>query len=118
VDKPNSHGENVWLAEDAGDFGQFCRLVEQQTDSRSYPLADRIISNVPIYDGGKVGANGSERKALMAEWVTVLKSGPGIVVIEQAFSDTGTIDRATGVFDTLIEQEKEAGLGEIGRAHV
>ncbi|MBL4726961.1 MAG: phytanoyl-CoA dioxygenase family protein, partial [Rhizobiaceae bacterium] len=80
-------------------------------DPENYPLADHIISNVPIYEGQRIDTSGDGRKALMAEWVAVLKSGPGIVVIKGAFSDTSIIDRATRVFDALIAQEKKDGLG-------
>lgn len=109
--KSGNRSGNVWLETDGGDFEAFRQLVEQQVDPATYPLADRVVSNVPIYDGETINVIGDGRRALMAEWVTVLKSGPGIVVIEGAFSDTGIVDRATGVFETLIAQEKEAGLG-------
>lgn len=109
--KSGNHSESVWLEAGGGDFDTFRQLVEQQVDPEKYPLADQLISNVPIYEGQRIDATGEGRKALMAEWVTVLKSGPGIVVIKGAFSDTSIIDRASGVFDALIAQEKKDGLG-------
>lgn len=111
MDKSGNHSEHVWLEADEGDIEAFRQLVEQQVDPAIYPLADRITSNVPIYDGETINVTGDGRKALMAEWVTVLKSGPGIVVIESAFSDTKIVERASGVFDALIAQEKKDGLG-------
>lgn len=109
--KSGNHGECVWLEPNGGDFETFRQLVEQQVNPATYPLADRVVSNVPIYDGATINVTGDERKALMAEWVAVLKSGPGIVVIEDAFSDTKIIDRANRVFEALIAQEKKDGLG-------
>lgn len=109
--KSENHSESVWLETDGGDFETFRQLVQQQVDPAAYPLTDRVVSNVPIYDGETINVTGGDRKALMAEWVAVLKSGPGIVVIEGAFSDTNIIDRATGVFEALIAQEKQDGLG-------
>ncbi|PCI05689.1 MAG: phytanoyl-CoA dioxygenase [Hyphomicrobiales bacterium] len=106
-----NHSNSVWLEANGGDFEMFRQLVEKQVDPATYPLADRVVSNVPIYDGGTIDITGDGRKALMAEWVSVLKSGPGIVVIAGAFSDTKIVDRATGVFEALIAQEKEGGLG-------
>jgi len=59
---------------------------------------------------------------LMAEWTEVFLNGPGIIVIKGAFVDTfdigagnerttATIDVATGIFERLIENEREAGMG-------
>lgn len=109
-DNQKMDNESVWLEAGAGDFSEFCRLVEQQTDASSYPLADKILSNVPIYRGDAVQGSSPDRKALMAEWVRVLKSGPGIVVISGAFSDTAIIDRATALFENMIAQEKQDGI--------
>ncbi|MBL4892555.1 MAG: phytanoyl-CoA dioxygenase family protein [Rhizobiaceae bacterium] len=110
--KSGNHSEGVWLETDGGDFEAFRQLVEQQVDPATYPLVDRVVSNVPIYDGEMINVTGDGRMALMAEWVSVLKSGPGIVVIEGTFSDTKIVDRATMVFEALIAQEKEDGLGD------
>ena len=109
-DDAKSYEENVWLKPDAGKFSEFCELVQQQADAETYPFAESVISNVPIYSGDAIKIFGNERKALMAEWVTVLKSGPGIVVIRGAFSDTGIVDRATGVFEAMIAREKQDGI--------
>lgn len=107
--KQTKHEEAVWLSGDAGDFSAFVQLVERQTDGDAYPLADRIVANVPIYRGDAVAESPAARRALMAEWVAVLKSGPGIIVIEGAFTDTGIVDRASDIFRNLIAQEKQAG---------
>lgn len=103
--------EMVYLAADAGDFAAFRQLVEQTCDPRAYPLADRLVENVPIYRGDAANCSEEARRELMAEWVRVLKSGPGIIVIEGAFADTSIVDRASDIFTSLIAQEKKQGLG-------
>lgn len=94
----------------------FRALVGQSLAPTQVPHAARIEGNVPVYDVQAARADGGlllchGRRALMAEWIWVLRDGPGVLKIENAYRDTGVIDAATQVFERIITQEAEAGHG-------
>jgi ectoine hydroxylase-related dioxygenase (phytanoyl-CoA dioxygenase family) len=112
--KTKSRRDAVWLTTESGDFDSFKSQVTQQTRAADWPLADSIAQNVPVYSGAAVRAaapNISDRKDLMAEWVDVMLHGPGIIVIKDAMPDHSVIDRATGVFDDIINEQRATGAG-------
>jgi ectoine hydroxylase-related dioxygenase (phytanoyl-CoA dioxygenase family) len=88
----------TWFTPDDCRLEDFRALVEQKTDPSDYPQASRIEQNVPIY------------RDLPAheELIRALLDGPGIVVFANAFA-AGVVDRATGVFEELITEQKAAG---------
>jgi len=91
---------------------EFVAVVEQATDLASYPHADRVDSNVLIYDAERVrAATATEegRDDVCTELVRALTDGPGVVVFEGAFPDHGVVDRVTEVFDAIIADEAAAG---------
>lgn len=105
-----SRTERVWLDPSSGDYETFVKLVSRSTIPEDWPLADRIEMNAPIYKGDMIRTLDEEhRRDLMAEWVEVFSSGPGLIVIEGAFGDTAPIDRATTLFEEMIEKEQQAG---------
>lgn len=99
----------VWLTSEAGTLSEFKKVVAQETDARDVPFARDIQRNVPIYRAEDVlSLGGEERRALMAEWVNVFLHGAGIIMIENLMSED-VLDRATVLFDSIINREKEAG---------
>lgn len=99
----------VWLTSEAGTLSEFKKVVAQETDARDVPFARDIQRNVPIYRAEDVLSLGrEERRALMAEWVNVFLHGAGIIMIENLMSED-VLDRATVLFDSIINREKEAG---------
>ncbi len=100
-----------WFGRDL-DVAAFRALIGQALRPEQVPMAARIEANVPVYDGNPSGAlNGYDKWALMQEWMWVLRAGPGALKIENAYSDTGVIDAATAIFDKIIADEAEAGVG-------
>ncbi|MFE0805898.1 phytanoyl-CoA dioxygenase family protein [Streptomyces sp. NPDC058848] len=93
------------LSERDCDLGAFRALVEQPTDPSAYPRAAAVDRNVPVYDAG--GLRDDEETA--AELVHALADGPGIVVLKGAFPDPEVVDRATAVFDALIDGQRASG---------
>ena len=94
----------------------FVAVVEQTTDLAAYPRADRVESNVLVYDADRLRATtatAAGRDDVSAELVRALSDGPGVVVFEGAFPDHAVIDRVTTVFDAIIAEEEAAG-GEHG----
>jgi ectoine hydroxylase-related dioxygenase (phytanoyl-CoA dioxygenase family) len=91
---------------------EFVALVEQTTDPAAYPHADRVESNVLVYDAHRLrGATASEagRAEVGAELVRAFTDGPGVVVFEGAFADHAVVDRVTEVFDEIIADEAATG---------
>lgn len=95
----------VWLDGDAADAAAFERLVTRGTRAEDHPLAATVEKGIPIYDGVS-----GDRTALTAEWARAMSEGPGIVVIRGAV-DRAAADRATEVFERMIEEERETGAG-------
>ncbi|MGK9462677.1 phytanoyl-CoA dioxygenase family protein [Streptomyces sp. G6] len=100
VPAPRSH-----LSERDCDLGAFRALVEQPTDPAAYPRAAAVERNVPVYDAGGL----RDDPDTAAELVHALADGPGIVVLEGAFPNPAVVDRATAVFDALIDGQRASG---------
>ena len=99
----------IWLTPEACDIEEFVALVDRRADSADYPLAARMQSNVPIYEGEAIraaAAHEEARKALMAEWAWAMREGSGIVVFRNAFADLADVDAATEVFFAIIEEQR------------
>ena len=93
------------------DLGTFTSLVSSKAETADIPNAEGAPDNVPVYNMDSLRSSLDDperRRALMAEWGWVLLSGPGVLVLTNAYADTGAIDRATGIFDATIDREKAA----------
>ena len=109
-----SSGDAVWIDQDSCCIEAFAQAVDVETNAASVPLADDITQRIPVYDGGRVRAaldDAGKIRAYMAEWATVFKTGPGIVVFRKAFADLDIVDRVTDVLTTIIEQEEVSSSG-------
>ncbi|GGZ84388.1 phytanoyl-CoA dioxygenase family protein [Streptomyces rochei] len=93
------------LSEQDCDLDAFRALVEQSTDPAAHPRATAVEHNVPLYDAGEL----RDDEGTAAELVHALADGPGIVVLKGAFPDASVVDRATAVFDALIEEQRASG---------
>ncbi|MGW0498341.1 phytanoyl-CoA dioxygenase family protein [Streptomyces sp. NPDC003007] len=96
----------AWLSEQDCDLGAFRALVEQATDPADFPHASAVERNVPVYDCGLLEGD----RVVQAELVRALADGPGVVVFRGAFPDLDVVDRATGVFEALIAEQRASGV--------
>lgn len=106
--------EAVWIDAESGDFEDFKAQVEQTTKATDVPLAKDVVRNIPIYAGADVDAAASspqDRKSLTAEWARVFAKGAGIIVIKNGLSNHSAIDRASAIFETIIDDEKAKAIG-------
>ncbi|EJT03969.1 phytanoyl-CoA dioxygenase family protein [Rhizobium sp. CCGE 510] len=106
--------DRVWLSEDSCDLDDFRRLAEKTTALAEYPTASAVEKNVLIYDSRKVmaaAATPEGRRAVLAEICEAFGEGPGVVVFKHAYEDTGIIDRASAIFDQIIEEQHRASTG-------
>lgn len=87
-------------------------IVETTTDLSDYAYADEVRDNVLVYGPRLADHTGTPegRRDVQAELVRALSAGPGIVVFAGAFADTGVVDGATAVFESMIAQQKAQGL--------
>ena len=104
----------VWLTKEQCDIEEFRAIVERTTDAKDYPFAAGVERNVLVYDGDAVREavkTPETRRALLAEWVEAMTSGPGVVAFKRAYSDTTPIDAATTLFNEMIAEQHATGTG-------
>jgi len=115
TDNPQKlRADRVWLTEEACDLDDFRDLAEKTTVLADYPAASAVEKNVLIYDSRKVmaaAATPEGRRAVLAEICEVFSEGPGVVVFKRAYEDTGIIDRASTIFDAIIEEQHRTATG-------
>ncbi len=97
------------------DLDEFKVLTSQNLTAAGAPRATVIEKNVPIYDMNTLRPaleNADQRRGLLAEWGDVLQNSAGVIALKGAFADTSVIDRATDVFQQIIDEERQGGAGE------
>ncbi|KAI9740243.1 MAG: hypothetical protein M1834_004821 [Cirrosporium novae-zelandiae] len=94
---------------------EFEALCSQTTSKDTYPLAELISSNVPIYDLTSlhsVLSSPEKSSVLQDEWHHILKSGPGVLVLKHMYPDTFILGKANTVFRSIIASEKSSMKGD------
>lgn len=88
-------------------------LCDQVTDIAEYPYAISVEKGVPIYDAPALLPRlmGDERQAILAEWVDVLMTGPGVAVFQRAETDLAMLDAASDLFRRMIDDQHRTGSG-------
>ena len=102
---------------DACDLGEFTKLIDQTTSRERVPHAAAIEKNIPIYDMDALRPSLEDdqtRRRIMAEWAQVLRTGPGVLALRRAYSDTAVLDDATEIYEDIIAKEKlqNGGAGD------
>ena len=92
-------------------LSEFSALCSQTVSSEDYNFSSDIQQRVVIYEGDNVRSLISTPQALdlKTELHHCIKEGPGVVVVRQAFQDMKVIDRATEIFQEIIDEEKTSG---------
>ncbi len=104
-----------WYDGDAASLADLRAETDRRSDPREHPLASRIEADaVPVYDcdalRARLGGHDGRRR-IMAEWISVLRDGAGIVVLEKCFPAPDAVDRATGVFERIIGEQNANNAG-------
>ncbi|GAA0450187.1 phytanoyl-CoA dioxygenase family protein [Streptomyces olivaceiscleroticus] len=102
----------TWLSQDDCSLAEFRSLVGQRTDPHEYPSAQGVEQNVLRYDSDRLrdlAGTAEGRRSVQAELSRALLDGPGIVVLQRAFTDLTVVDRASDAFRALIEEERATG---------
>jgi ectoine hydroxylase-related dioxygenase (phytanoyl-CoA dioxygenase family) len=106
--------DHGYLTETDFDLAAFHALAERTTDPSTVPTAIDIVHQIPIYDGAHVDAAADDTtsvRSLMTEWSRVLDEGAGVLAVRRGFTDTAVVDAASEVFDSIIADERAAGIG-------
>ncbi|WP_420411261.1 phytanoyl-CoA dioxygenase family protein [Roseibium sp.] len=107
-------GPSDYFDETSCDLEAFKALTQRRLAAADVLYADRIVANIPIYrltNLQSMLSDPNKRRGLMAEWARVLKDLSGVLVLEGAFADTSSVDRATDVYNRIIADEKARGGG-------
>lgn len=114
MDRMGASSDPVWIDQESCRLEDFSRAVEVDTNAEDVPLADEIISKIPVYDGKRIRAvldDAARIRAYMAEWATVFRTGPGIVAFRSTYTEPDLIDRVTEVLSGIIADEAATSAG-------
>ena len=106
-------GSRFWLTAADCDLDDLRAVVEQSSDPAGCPRADGVIRGVPCYDSARLRAESATpagRRDVQGELARVLLDGAGIAVFRGAYAgpDLAALDRVTGIFAEIIEEERAA----------
>lgn len=105
----------TYFSEDECRLEDLQALVGQEVDMDNLTFASSVQKNVVVYDCKALAmmlAGETSKRQLMSEWSYVLSDGPGVLVLQGAFTDHLTIDRCSAAFASIVEDEKiTKGLG-------
>lgn len=105
-------GRNGYREQDCS-LQEFVSALEPRADDDGLRFAAETVDHVPVYDCRELGAaleDASRRADLQAEWANVLHAGAGVLVLKRVYPDTAPVDAATAVFESIIREEREAGI--------
>ncbi|KAF2798847.1 phytanoyl-CoA dioxygenase-like protein [Melanomma pulvis-pyrius CBS 109.77] len=92
----------------------FKKLTSQSTSSCTYPLANSIETNVPIYTLPTFSSlTPAQCSALQDEWNHILLSGPGVFVTKSLYKDIPLLEKVNEVYASIIASEA-SGTGKKG----
>jgi ectoine hydroxylase-related dioxygenase (phytanoyl-CoA dioxygenase family) len=95
-----------WIDESDFRLDDFRAQVLRDVDLADFPLATDVRSSVLVYSSATIGS--ADRRALQSELIRALADGPGVVILEDAFSPD-VVDRASEAFFAIIDAQTAAG---------
>ncbi len=114
TNKAAARAARIYLKAADCQVSDLAALTSRKIDITDYPLAADVLSNILIYDCNALRPriqDSTERQHLMAEWADALLNGPGVLVLKGAEPDHAMIDRASGMFRALIDEQNRLGSG-------
>jgi ectoine hydroxylase-related dioxygenase (phytanoyl-CoA dioxygenase family) len=102
----------AWISADDCRLSDLLAVLEEQTRLDDYPHATRVEQQVLVYDATRLRralADPGSRRGIQAEIARALSSGPGIVVLTNAFDDESILDRTTAAFNAMIADQHSRG---------
>ncbi|TGG95199.1 phytanoyl-CoA dioxygenase [Natronospirillum operosum] len=93
------------------DLDTFAACCQQGVDLARFPHAERAEQGILVYAGELFAEHSPvERSALLAELNLALSDGPGVLVIQGAFADTGIIDAHSATLQELMAREAKTRI--------
>ena len=91
----------------------FVELISEKLFLHELQYASDVKNNIPVYEPDLVDRilRSDKRKYLLEEWVYVLQTRSGVVVLKQAMTDLSAVDKATAVFNDIIGEELQTASG-------
>ena len=92
---------------------QFASICQQTINHEDYPLAQRIESRVLFYRGDLLReslASETGRQQMLNEFRQALSTGPGVIVIENTYADSDSIDDSNRIFSQILSEEAKLGI--------
>jgi len=101
----------AWLSEQAADFDEFVAIVSRGTRLDDYPHASAVERDVLVYEAASLprAADAPARAEVLGELARAFLTGPGVVVIRNAYPDPEPVDRASELFTTIIAEQHASG---------
>ena len=94
-----------------------------ESSNSEYPLSLGQADGVVLYDGAAIAASLAESPlshrcprydAFASEWVRVLDTGPGVMVVKGAFADHATLDGVSRAFEAIVAAERAGSDSNAG----
>lgn len=96
----------AWIEEADCRLADFRVEVQRHTDPADYPHSHDVRAGVPVYSAASMAK--ADRRTLQAELIHAFAGGPGVVVIESAFTGS-VVDAASAAFRDLINAQRAEG---------
>jgi ectoine hydroxylase-related dioxygenase (phytanoyl-CoA dioxygenase family) len=104
---PKAVNNPAWIEESDCRLDDFRdEVLSSVTDLADYPHAHDVRAGVLIYSAAGIAKD--DRRSVQAELIHALADGPGVVIIEGAFTDT-VVDAASAAFRDLIAAQRAEG---------
>jgi ectoine hydroxylase-related dioxygenase (phytanoyl-CoA dioxygenase family) len=101
----------AFVREDAVALTDFAALCEQTVDLKDCPHCAEVQHKVPIYAASTLReALNNDPTALMNELHQLFRQGPGVMVVRQAYTDHGVVDRHSQVFKAIFADEAKQSV--------
>lgn len=85
--------------------------IERSRQESAPVFADRMVSNIPIYQVAELPLHDEQRQALLAEWARVLADGAGALVLRGAVQDKAALQDASAAFERIVVAERDSNSG-------
>ncbi|MBF0280524.1 MAG: phytanoyl-CoA dioxygenase family protein [SAR324 cluster bacterium] len=106
--KKNTPRKSAFCSENDISLEELHQLCGTEADFADFPLASSLEKNVLVYDGDELrrAVKQGQSTEFQSEMAAVFSSGPGVLVLKDAYGDTTVIDRMNIVFDHLFEEQR------------
>lgn len=94
---------------------EFANICAQQTEHSNYPHAQAVEKNILLYSGDTLRTaerNDASRVSLLRELAHALLHGPGVLVVQRAYTDPAVLEQQNTVFDTILQREAALENGD------